>query len=191
MADSSTRGPRTNCSGCVQTAAISKLRWPGRSASRKARERSLSTQTGLLVLLQERPSQQCGLLLIGAPGRSFLPTQLIHGIEHSVERQAQTLPRVRLQLPGRYPANLQAALLRRRVQRISEMLAIRGMNQSMRCQNRPQRNLLAAGRIDDADRLHGDIAALQFLELGAKGCLRHADGDRHVSVQTAGGFLDA
>src|SRR5580704_3274511 len=33
MADSSTRGPRTNCSGCGHAATILKLRWRRRSAS--------------------------------------------------------------------------------------------------------------------------------------------------------------
>jgi hypothetical protein len=113
------------------------------------------------------------------------------GSEYSIDRKAQARPRVSFEALGWDSANLQPTLFRRDKQRVSKMVAVRRMNECVRGENRRQRNLLAAGGVEDADGSQRNAALLQLFGLGADKVLRETGCDRHVSVQTADCFLDA
>lgn len=117
--------------------------------------------------------------------------QILDGRKHSIDGKTQALARVPLQLLGRYSANLQPALFCGNEQRMAKVIAVRGMNPRVRGENRRQGALLAARGVDDADGSHGYAAFLQLFGLGPNKILCEAGRDRHISVQTTGGFLDA
>src|SRR5580704_11288158 len=104
--------------------------------------RSISHAT--LRARQQRPSQQSGLLLIGAPGRPFSQAEFGDGPQYLIERTVQALGCVRFHSLSRDSANRQSTLLRSHKQRVSKVVAVRGMNECVRGENRWQRNLLAA-----------------------------------------------